>query len=86
MLSCVNAEAEVWARNFGAVVELRHDTGRLPRTGASASQRERVLGRWLHAQRRELRRGELDHDRRSQLDHAVPSWRGASRKMPGRSD
>ncbi|MCO4273829.1 helicase associated domain-containing protein [Pseudarthrobacter sp. HLT3-5] len=54
-----------------------------PRHKRTDTEKERVLGMWLHIQRMKYRRHELDQDKEEQLNTLLPSWRdGRTRGRP----
>lgn len=54
-----------------------------PRHKRTDTEEERVLGMWLHIQRRKYHRNELDQNKETQLNTLLPSWRdGRTRGRP----
>ncbi|MHA7300428.1 Helicase associated domain protein [Pseudarthrobacter sp. MDT1-22] len=54
-----------------------------PRHKRTDTEKERVLGMWLHIQRTKYRRNELDHDKEALLNTLLPGWRnGRTRGRP----
>lgn len=47
---------------------------------------EQDLRIWLHTQRYEARRGQLDRQKAEALDAAVPGWRTGDNAVEGRND
>ena len=79
------AEEARWHRRLAQLVDFREEGNDWPRHKKCDSEREHILGVWVHAQRQKHRRGELEAEKAKLLDDAVPGWQaGRTRGRPPR--
>ena len=72
-----------WHHRLAQLVAFREEGADWPRHHDYESEREHLLGVWIHAQRYKRRRGELDPVKAKLLDDALPGWQaGRSRGRP----
>jgi hypothetical protein len=72
-------------RPYGQLVAYRQEGNDWPRHRTTDSDREHILGVWIHTQRYKRRRGDLDPVKVKLLDAAVPGWQvGRTRGRPTR--
>lgn len=73
---------ELWNQRFTEVLAYRAAGNDWPLHKEAGSERERLLGVWLHSQRITYRDGTLRPDREQRLNTELPGWRQGRR--PGR--
>jgi hypothetical protein len=74
-----------WHHRLAQLVDFRHEGNDWPRHKDCDSEREHILGVWIHTQRYKRRRGDLDPVKVKLLDAAVPGWQaGRTRGRPRR--
>lgn len=79
------AEKAKWHQRLADLVEFRAEGNDWPRHKEYDSEREHILGLWLHSQRQKRRRGDLGTKLLELLDTAVPGWQaGRTRGRPPR--
>ncbi|WLQ05061.1 helicase associated domain-containing protein [Arthrobacter oryzae] len=79
------AEEARWHRRLAQLVDFREEGNDWPRHKKCDSEREHLLGVWIHSQRQTHRRGNLDPTKIQLLDEAVPGWQaGRTRGRPPR--
>lgn len=66
---------EHWRERLSQLISFMTETGRTPRYKRHASEQERVLGVWLHAQTQACSQGNILPQRHAALDAAWPDWR-----------
>ncbi|CAN7242037.1 Helicase associated domain protein [Arthrobacter sp. LjRoot78] len=77
-----NDEAR-WNQRLQEITAYMADGNDWPRHKKTDSEKERVLGMWLHIQRMKYRRSELTPDKKVQLNALLPGWRdGRTRGRP----
>ena len=81
-----DAEDEArWHHRLAQLVDFRHEGNDWPRHKDCDSEREHILGVWIHTQRYKHRRSELDPAKIKLLNDAVPGWQtGRTRGRPPR--
>lgn len=72
-----------WHQRLTEVVMYRAEGKDWPRHKQADTERERLLGVWLHSQRIKYRRSELDQDKEAVLNTVLPGW-PTGRKRAGR--
>ena len=79
------ADEARWLGHLAELVDFRQEGNNWPRHHDYDSEREHMLGVWIHAQRYKRRRGDLDPVKVKLLDDAVPGWQtGRTRGRPPR--
>ena len=74
-----------WHHRLAQLAAYRHEGNDWPRHKEWDSEREHILGVWIHTQRYKQRRGELDPVKVKLLDASVPGWQvGRTRGRPPR--
>ena len=63
-----------WQGRLADLVGFRAEGHDWPRHQGYDSEREHILGVWIHTQRYKRRRGELDPAKAKMLDETVPGW------------
>jgi hypothetical protein len=71
----VEADEDRWQERLTALVAYKTGGNDWPRHKGVITGEEHELGVWLHTQRFNARRGELDPQKAEALDAAVPGWR-----------
>lgn len=79
-----NDDEARWHKRLAEVSDYRGAGNDWPRHNKTNVEEERVLGVWLHVQRINHRKGELDADRARKLDNTVPGWRHGRVRSGGR--
>ncbi|MBT2548159.1 helicase associated domain-containing protein [Arthrobacter sp. ISL-65] len=74
------ADESRWQQRLAALVDYRAAGNDWPRHKATVEGLEHDMGVWLHYQRAELHRGELDEAKVQALDRALPGWQSGRRR------
>ncbi|MGK3957677.1 Helicase associated domain protein [Arthrobacter sp. R4] len=64
-----------WHQRLAELKDYMAASNDWPRHKKTETEQERTLGIWLHTQRMKHRRRELDQDKETQLNNALPAWR-----------
>ncbi|MCO4276024.1 helicase associated domain-containing protein [Pseudarthrobacter sp. HLT3-5] len=64
-----------WRQRLAEVTDYRAAGNDWPRHKKTDTEKERVLGVWLHVQRIKHRRNQLDQNKEAQLNTLLPRWR-----------
>ncbi|MET4143753.1 helicase associated domain-containing protein [Arthrobacter sp. UYCo732] len=70
----VQLEARRWRQRLEELARFAMVEGRLPSHRTPRTDTERVLGNWLHGQRRRASRGDITAGHLQALQDAVPGW------------
>lgn len=79
-------DARRWEERLGGTAAFFAQEGRLPSYRRPGSERERLLGTWLHSQRQQASKNELTADKLRSLQDRVPGWNTWRRSHLGTSE